>query len=191
MGNGPVLPESFGLANGLNGNVFITSGFGGFPGAIFELDLATGDRMVIADRNVGSGPDPVFGISQIAVEATGTLLTVNSEIGAIVRTDPNSGNRVNLTGETNVLTNPIGIAVETSGAILVTTRADFTEDQALWRFDPITGSGSIISGPGIGAGPEFSSPAFIAVVPVPEPSTGILLLLGVLIWVVAARARRS
>ena len=69
----------------------------------------------LAQSSVGSGPSLRFPAG-IEVEATGTLVVVDSALGAVLRVDPVTGNRTVIsdanTGSGPPLSFPQGIAVE-------------------------------------------------------------------------------
>ena len=61
-------------------------------GAVIRVDPVSGDRTILSDASIGSGPGFVspFGI---AVEADGGLVVRDFGLDAVVRVDPVSGDR--------------------------------------------------------------------------------------------------
>jgi len=84
-------------------------------------------------------------------------------LGAVFRVDPVTGDRTILsdvnTGSGPGFGNPIGIAVEAAGSLVV---VDFVLG-AVFRVDPVTGNRTILSDASTGSGPGFGSPIHIAV----------------------------
>jgi serine/threonine-protein kinase len=111
---------------------------------------------------VGSGPGFEVPIG-IAVEADGSLVVVDSDLEAVVRVDPVSGDRTIIsdasTGSGPGFDTPNGIAVEADGSLVV---VDFGLE-AVVRVDPVSGDRTIISDASIGSGPGFSEPLGLAV----------------------------
>ena len=67
--------------------------------------------------------------------------------------------------------NPQELAMGLDGYLYVADRM-----RGLYRVDPATGDRVLVSGPGVGDGPEIGELFGIAVVPVPEPTTLVVLL---------------
>ncbi len=93
-----------------------TAGTGG-KGALFRVDPTTGDRTILSNFGVGANQ----GISPlgVAVEASGTILVIDSNagtggLGALFRVDPTSGERTLLSNfgvGANQGSGPQGVAV--------------------------------------------------------------------------------
>ena len=90
--------------------------------AVVRVHPASGNRTIVSDGNVGSGP--LFGnLIDIAVAADGSLVVLDAELGlnAVVRIDPHTGARsIVSAGNTTVGSEPpfIGprrLAVEADG----------------------------------------------------------------------------
>ena len=60
--------------------------------AVFRIHPVTGARTIVSDATIGRGP-AFFAPIEIAVEPTGTLVVADTELGAVVRVDPLSGDR--------------------------------------------------------------------------------------------------
>jgi sugar lactone lactonase YvrE len=183
-------------------------------GAVVRVDSGTGDITLVSGLGRGTGPS-MDSPEGITVAPDGSLVVVGgkfeSGLGAVVRVAPDTGNRTVLSGcaasdpETGSCTaligtgpplvSPIGIAVESDGALVVTDwslgavmrvdpdTGDRTAFSGCTAFDPETGS---CTAP-IGTGPPLESPVDIAVAPdgslavVGESDFG--LGLGVVVWV--------
>ncbi len=99
----------------------------------------------------------------IAIEGNGQLVVVDSDLDAVVRVDPTTGDRTivsdAVTGAGPAFSFLQGIAVEASGQLVV------VDDglNAVVRVDPTTGDRTIVSDAATGAGPAFGFPRGIAV----------------------------
>ena len=97
---------------------------------------------------------PLLGfVRAIAVEANGQLVVVDSNLDAVLRVDPLTGNRTIVsdaaTGRGTAFVNPTNIAVEADGQLVVVDDALAT----IFRGDPSTGNRTIISNFETGNGP--------------------------------------
>ncbi len=141
--------DPFGVAVEPNGTVLVVdedAGTGG-QGALFRVDPLSGARTVLSDFGIGANPgDNPFGV---AVEPNGTILVVDSTAGtggrgALFRIDPLSGARTLLSdfgSGANPGRDPVGVAVEPNGTILVVDQSAGTGGQgALFRVDPLSGA---------------------------------------------------
>jgi len=188
IGIGPPLSTHVGIVAKSDDAIFVANHGLGISiefGSIIEVDIASGDRTLLASDEVGTGP--VLSPFQLAIDASGALITTNDLSGSIVRTDPNTGDRVHLTPIGALSLAAFGVEVEASGHIIVSEGLDLPAGQ-LRRFDPISGSGVVLSGPGVGTGPDLTFPAFIAIVEVPEPDTLILSVTGIVL-ILGARSQ--
>jgi hypothetical protein len=152
--------------------------------AIVYVDPATGNRTVMSGcldagcgAVVGSGPaiGRLFGI---ALEADGHIVAADGL--AVFRIDPATGNRTLLSGcpEATCATpigdgpafgQPVDIAVEPGGTLVVSYQIEDSVFGALRRIDPVTGERTLVSGcidlacsSVRGTGPSFSNPFGIA-----------------------------
>jgi streptogramin lyase len=151
--------DPFGVAVEASGNILVIdagAGTGGY-GALFRVDPISGERTLLSDFGVGpnQGVDP----GGVAVEPSGTILVIDqnagtSSLGALFRVDPISGERTLLSDfgvGPNQGFNPVGVAVEASGNILVIDRDAGTGFQgALFKVNPVTGERRVISDFGVG-----------------------------------------
>jgi len=185
IGTGPDLFRPLGVVVDANGQILVTDFSDGQR--ILKINPLTGDRSFLSGNNVGTGPDfeIPFGM---ALEGNGDLLVADFVLDAIFRVDPTTGDRIFASGggigSGPELQSPGGVAVNADGTI-------FAQDQganALYSIDPVTGDRTLLSGGGVGLGPDFVAPALITVVPVPEPSTALLFVTGIL-FVVAMRRK--
>ena len=179
---GPVGDVGRGIAVEASGAVLVTDINAGTNGVLFRIDPITGNRTLLSDfGNPGQG---AFGFNPfgIAVEASGTILVVNQDEGtgdngALFRIDPTTGNRILLSdfgnaGQGTLGFAPLGIAVEASGAVLVTDEeAETGTNGALFRLDPTNGNRTLLSDFGnggqgaLGANPTGVAVGNAAVVP--------------------------
>jgi hypothetical protein len=177
---GPLGANPLGVAVEVAGTILVTDHFAGTDsrGALFRIDPQTGTRSVLSDfGDSAQGPlggDPVG----VAVEVAGTILVSNSVAGtnlrgALFRVDPRTGTRTVLShfgdaGRDPLGANPLGVAVEVAGTILVGNSVAGTNLRgALFRVDPQTGTRTLLSDFGdAGQGPVGGAlPAAVAVVP--------------------------
>jgi hypothetical protein len=134
----------------------------GTLGALFRVDATTGARALLSDfGNPAQGPlgvDPVG----VALEASGQILVTDQtagtgSLGALFRVDATTGARTLLSDFGNPAQGPLGVepfgvAVESSGQILVTDiHAGTGALGALFRVDATTGARTLLS--------DFGNPA--------------------------------
>ena len=125
LGTGSVLPVStlargtgpfFTIVNGIapdgSGDVIVTSRGPTAKMALFRVDLATGDRVIVSDPSTGSGSPFVFpGLP--AVQSDGSYVVPNSSAGHIIHVDRITGNRTVLGVAPD--NNPISVVIAPSG----------------------------------------------------------------------------
>ena len=149
-----------GVAVESSGNILVIDWLAGtdYKGALFRVDPTTGARTVLSDFGSGAnqGVEPVG----VAVESSGNILVIDwdagtNERGALFRVDPNTGARTVLSdfgSGDNQGAEPSGVAVESSGNILVTDpNAGTGGFGALFRVNPTTGARTVLSNFGSGA----------------------------------------
>lgn len=85
-----------------------------------------------------------------------SLLVTDPDSTEVYRIDLTTGDRELVQG---ILTGPAGIAVESTGDIIVT---DFNVNR-IFRLDPVTGVVSVASGPNKGTGPDLGTPISVLV----------------------------
>ena len=124
------------------------------------VDPVTGNRTIVSDNNIGTGPD-FTNPTGVAIEPDGSLLVSDLEgiSGTIFRVDPTTGDRTVVSSSSDFYY-PYGI-VETGGTIYVATSGL----GAILAVNPLTGSDHVFSGgPGnIGPGPKLLQPVGLAV----------------------------
>jgi hypothetical protein len=119
-------------------------------GVLVAMPLSAGHRMPWppslsidrAEASVGSGP-PFFSPTDLAVEASGSLVVVDGHVAAMLRVDPVSGDRTGVShatiGNGPAFVSPTAVAVEASGALVVSDR-----EQVL-RVAPVSGDRTVVS----------------------------------------------
>ena len=128
--------------------------FDGSLDAVFEIDLASGDRTILSDASTGSGPD--FGnVDNMALDSANNRLMLAGIGGYVISVDLTSGNRATFVDvRPEFEPNKVdfrGIAVDAVNDNLLV--ADSRLDQVL-RFDLITPVRTVLVGNGAGSGPE-------------------------------------
>jgi DNA-binding beta-propeller fold protein YncE len=162
-------------AASLAGIVVADPGAGAFGrGLLFRIDPTTGNRIVITDLNDSAqgpiGADP----GAVAVEGGGNLLVADNSSGAgfrgtLFRMSPATGIRTVLSDFANAAqgslgTDPMGVAIESTGTILVADPGGAQGDpNLLFRVDPATGMRTILSDfTDPGQGPTGENPSGLA-----------------------------
>jgi sugar lactone lactonase YvrE len=99
IGTGPPLVFPSAIAVEPDGSLVVAEvDIGITAGAVVRVNPVTGDRVLISglddetNMNIGNGPLFVYP-EDIAVEANGSLIVVDSSLKAVVRVDPFTGNR--------------------------------------------------------------------------------------------------
>ena len=161
-----------------------------FQGALFAVDLSTGQRTLLSDfSNVGQGPRGAspFGV---ALTADGTVLVIDADAGTesqggLFMVDPDTGQRTLLSdfgvaGQGPLGENPVGVALTADGGILVVDYDAGTDTQgALFTVDPDTGQRTLLSDFGVaGQGPLGEDPVGVALtidgtILVSDPNAGV------------------
>jgi DNA-binding beta-propeller fold protein YncE len=151
---GPIGDDPSALAIDTIGNILVVDPSVGAGGAVFRVDARTGVRTVVTD--LADGLQGAIGSSPagLAIEASGAILVVDSSAGlalsgALFRVEPVSGRRTLLSdfgdvGQGPTAGSPAHVAVETSGAILITD-ATLGAAASVLRVDPVTGMRTILS----------------------------------------------
>jgi streptogramin lyase len=177
VGDGAPLLTPISITVAADGTLLVLlSGESGFP-AVLQVDPVTGFRQVLSGVDLFSaaplGIGPSFGFpTDLAVEASGSVVVVDAATGgtgggsAVLRVDPLTGDRSIVSEGVRVgrgpsLVNPIGVAVETNGSLVVVE--GFLGHNAVLRVDPGSGDRRIVSDSGTGSGPLFFSPLTLAV----------------------------
>jgi hypothetical protein len=141
---------------------------------LFRVD-SSGDRGVLSSEDVGSGPSPRR-LVDVTLEADGQILMTDYLNRALVRVDPQTGDRMIFSGCTTLdCSAPIGLGpdfsevymlvMENSGDALVTS-----SQKAVFRVEAVSGNRTVLSGCSdaecstvIGGGPEFIDTSGITV----------------------------
>jgi hypothetical protein len=178
-GSGPLLRGPYGLEMAWGGQILVASVDNN---ALLRVDPQNGDRTLFSgcanldcSSVVGTGPD-FRNIFMLALESSGDVVVTDRSGPMLFRVARDSGDRAILSGCVDaecssligtgpVFLRPNGIAVESSGSILV---GDY-DLGSIFRVDPITGDRTVISGcvdefcsSSVGSGVAFESLAGIA-----------------------------
>ena len=171
IGGGPPLINPRGIAVEAVGSLVVMDFL-----AVVRVDPVTGDRTIVSgctkpgfrfpgdcmEGIIGGGPTFINPLG-IAVQATGSLVVVDSALEAVMRVDPVRGDRIIVsdatTGRGPTFVEPEAIAVEADGQLVVVD----SSSRAVVRVDPVSGSRAIVSDATTGRGQSFSFPASIAV----------------------------
>lgn len=132
--------------------------------ALVRVDPANGDRTVISSSGVGVGVG--FTLPKgVAVGAGGAIYVADSGDvagdGLIFRIDPLTGDRTIVSspsvGTGLAFENLVGIQVAANGDLIVTDQGSLDVPSRVFRVDPTTGDRVVVSGGGVGAGPDLNS----------------------------------
>lgn len=131
--------------------------------AIWHVDPLTGDRQLITGRGRGSGPG--FVSENLVWDPRGRILITDAPGSSILAVDPLSGDRTVVSSHNEALGHPdfnaTAIAAIGPDALAATDQ----DRRALFHIDLATGARSILSGSGVGTGPDFNRPYEIAAGP--------------------------
>jgi hypothetical protein len=177
----PNFASPYGLAREADGDMVVTDAdaFAGDMAGVIRVDPATGLRTAVSADTAPPTP-PGFELPLgIAVEANGDLvvadpgLTGPTGVG-LVRVDPANGRRAVLSangqpGGGPDFVDPVGLAIEPDGDILVADAGDPTAgDGRVIRVDPDSGARTLVSETGMpSGGPDLEMPIALTVVPPP------------------------
>ena len=159
LSSGDNLSRPTGVAVEADGNIVVADFDAGGSGEIIRLDPVSGAQTVLASGGLihpeflAVAPDG--GIIVAATAPHGLFQPVAN--GQIVRVDPSSG-AVSVIGEHGGLQNPVGVAIEASGDLIVTNQgASITPAGSVTRLVPDQGnviSGNLLSGIDIESGSD-------------------------------------
>ncbi len=148
-GSGPSLSEPIGVA--MEGNRALT--IDTCLDALVTIDLATGDRVVLADDQIGTGAS-LNGVSKVAAH-DGRAFVPDPALKGLIQIDLATGNRTTFSpsgaGE--------GVSLSSPGSMIRVSDHFYVHDiglDAVLMIDCMSGARSIVSGLGIGTGPTFS-----------------------------------
>jgi sugar lactone lactonase YvrE len=141
---------------------------------LFRVD-SSGDRGVLSSEDVGLGPS-LRQPYDVTLESDGQILMTDRRNRALVRVDPQTGDRVIFSGCTTLdCSAPIGLGPDFNGLNLLTLESSgdalvTATQRSVFRVDAASGDRTILSGcldtacsSVIGGGPEFIGPRGIAV----------------------------
>jgi Ca2+-binding RTX toxin-like protein len=131
----PLFQDPVGVAITPAGGLLVAdSSASGGDGAVIAVDPSTGQQSLVSNDSIS--PNPLFvNPHGIAVEAGGTILVADPDTpapmsgtdGAVIAVDPATGAQKlitsNDTSQTDLLSDPLGIAIETPGTLLVANTA--------------------------------------------------------------------
>ena len=155
-------PTDIALDGAGNALVINRDGGTGNDGALFSVELATGQRTLVSDfGDVAQGPlgdDPMG----VALDGAGNALVIDVDEGTgndgvLFRVDLTTGNRIVISdfgdpAQGPIGNQPIGVVLDGSGnAIVIDEQAETNFDGALFRVDLTTGNRVVIS--------DFGNPA--------------------------------
>ena len=192
---GPALQPLLTVRVDLNGSLLAVSS------GLTRVDSDTGDREIIRPHGSFFGTDA-------AVQDAFSFFVAASDEGRIYKVDRASGFQEIVTGQTwfdglrgsGPLLWPFSLEMEESGQ-LIGSGGVFTESDpgpiganfaaGVFRVDIATGDRSVVSGPGVGLGPELIGHGFMMIVPVPEPSALAGALAGIAVLAMGHWLRRK
>lgn len=194
-GNRTVLSsESADMYNGTNADpedlVFIDGvlyGTDNRSDSVYTVDLVTGVRTEVPGLTGASLSSP----NAMHVTSDGVIVVGDAGLDAIVLVDLVAGTQTILSDDSSVgpdLASPNALEVGDDGIIYVADSG--TGVDMIFAIDPVTGDRTVIGSDTIGTGPYLSNADALTIVPgiaVPEPTTGLLAGLGLLL---AGFARR-
>jgi len=193
VGVGPVFTSPTGMTVDANGDILFAAVRTVDPSyALFRMDVFTGEREVLSAIDLGTGIDPGPWVD-LALDGDGQAISTNDLFERVDAINLATGDRTTLSGDGTgtgpTLIDPRGIGMEADGQVVISHEA-FPSEDSLIRIDPATGDRTILSGFGIGSGPDLRSPQSLVIVPVPEPSSVILLSSGIVFIFMVRRRRR-
>lgn len=154
-GAGPELQQATGVAlDGARGRALVTGFGGGRTPAMTAVDLSSGDRTILIDRDVGAGVD-AFHLSGVAVDADGMRALVTESVArTLVAFDLVSGART-LIGSDIMGTGPLVLDLAESRALMLSTIS-------LTAMSLNGGAQTVLSSRELGAGPVLTRATGIA-----------------------------
>jgi outer membrane protein assembly factor BamB len=182
VGTGSTFSPAF-VSLGSSGQDVFSTGNG--TGEVWRVDATTGDRTLVSSAANGIGP-ALGNLFDLVVAPDGMLLVASAGgLGgspAIFSIDPVTGDRIVVSssalaiGTGPVFSRPQSVVVKADGNLVVADGAT----GSLFLVDPSTGNRLDLSSSAMGTGPAFVEPLGLAIFPIPEPSTALLMGLGLL-----------
>lgn len=184
VGNGPGFGHPLDVVLGPSGTrAYVLDGgsYAGGKEAVFEVDLATGDRSVLSDDTHGTGLNFDLPVSMDLDEARSWLVVTDDGQDAVFAVDLSTGNRIAIAEITGAHES---VAVDAAGdralVVMDKYRLDSSDDQVvdnILAVDLSAGSVSTLSDPSTnysgGDGPDFKESRSLAI----DPARGRALLL--------------
>lgn len=131
-------------------------------GTLVSVDLTSGARTVVADANIGSGPQILLPESIALDTANNRLLAVDSILDAVLSLDLTSGDRSLIsdinTGTGPSLGNPLSMALDATNNRALSVDADL---EAVVSVDLTSGNRSVVSDANVGTGPALIYPTAV------------------------------
>jgi hemolysin type calcium-binding protein len=145
--------------------------FGG-TGGVIRVNPATGARTTVSENTMPAGGPSFVEPVGVALEANGDILVADIHAfggtGGVIRVNPATGARTTVSSNTMpggapLFADPLGIALEANGDILVADVGAFGGTGGVIRVNPATGARTTVSSNTMPAGgPSFLDPAGIA-----------------------------
>ena len=170
-----------GVAAAAPGDVLVAdlNAFGG-TGGVIGVDPASGARTTVSANGAPAGGPDFDEPGGVALEADGDILVADpgDPLGGtarVIRVDAASGARTAVSANGAPaggpdFVQPVGVALEADGDILVADASAFGGTGGVIRVDPASGARTAVSANGAPAGgPDFADPLGVAVVPAPPP----------------------
>jgi Ca2+-binding RTX toxin-like protein len=128
--------DPVGVARSASGTLYVTdrSAFGG-SGGVIGVDPDTGQETPVANNSTSTSAALFAHPTGIAIESSGTILVADPDSpvpsagpdGAVIAVDPGKGTQKlvtsNQNSQTDLFGDPLGVAIETPGTLLVANRA--------------------------------------------------------------------
>ncbi len=169
---GPSFVDPSGLEPDFAGRIVVAdpSAFGG-TGGVIRVDPATGVRTTVSENSAPAGGPSFESPLDVAIEADGHILVVDVDAfggtGGVIRVDPVTGARTTVSENASPaggpsFDNPLRLALEVDGDILVADEDAFGGTGGVIRVDPVTGARTTVTSNATG-GPALADPFGIAV----------------------------
>lgn len=120
--------------------------------ALWKVDPITGERELVTSKTKGGGA-PLRSVTHVVVDSLGRMTIADPYLGALLRVDPNTGDRSYFSGFSSA------IALDNDNSLI--TLNHLTRE--VFRVDGDSGSQTLISGPSRGSGPLYDFEPTLAV----------------------------